>query len=209
MLERGSVGRRPRWRHALPGLLAAVLVAAGMLATAPPAHAHDRLLSSTPEDGAHLDTAPAAIALTFSAEVMEIGAAVAVLDSSSQPVAEGDAVIDGADVTQPLAADLPDGGYAVRWRVVSSDGHPISGSFTFTVGDPSATPPPLAAPPQDGAADDAAGLAAETGSEAPDGWWPSPRVLLLAALGAGAGVAVYLVASTLAARRSRARPPTP
>jgi hypothetical protein len=29
---------------------------------------------------------------------------------------------------------MPEGSYQVRWRVVSSDGHPISGSFEFAVG---------------------------------------------------------------------------
>lgn len=39
--------------------------------------------------------------------------------------------------------ELPDklaqGTYMVSWRVVSADGHPISGAFTFSIGKPSAT----------------------------------------------------------------------
>src|SRR5699024_10824890 len=37
------------------------------------------------------------------------------------------------EVSHPLADDLPAGEYSVDWRVVSADGHPISGEFTFTV----------------------------------------------------------------------------
>ena len=29
--------------------------------------------------------------------------------------------------------DLPDGGYSVEWRGLSADGHPMQGSFGFTV----------------------------------------------------------------------------
>ena len=31
--------------------------------------------------------------------------------------------------------DLVDGAYVVDWKVVSADGHPVAGAFTFTVGD--------------------------------------------------------------------------
>ncbi|WP_299416951.1 copper resistance CopC family protein [uncultured Sulfitobacter sp.] len=32
-------------------------------------------------------------------------------------------------------ADLPDGAYTVDWRGLSSDGHPMQGSFSFEVAD--------------------------------------------------------------------------
>ena len=38
-------------------------------------------------------------------------------------------------VTIPLRGDLPDDGYLVTYRVVSADSHPISGAFSFVVGD--------------------------------------------------------------------------
>jgi hypothetical protein len=42
--------------------------------------------------------------------------------------------ISGTSITQPLPA-LDDGAYTLNWRVVSEDGHPISGSIGFTVGE--------------------------------------------------------------------------
>ena len=36
-------------------------------------------------------------------------------------------------VTQPLNGTLPNGTYTVAWRVVSADGHPIKGTYKFTV----------------------------------------------------------------------------
>jgi copper transport protein len=62
-----------------------------------------------------------------------------VYDASGHPVpssagAGGDEVL--VDLTG--AADLPEGTYVVSWNVLSSDGHPISGALTFSVGAPSA-----------------------------------------------------------------------
>ena len=45
----------------------------------------------------------------------------------------------------PGAADLADGTYVVSWNVLSSDGHPISGALTFSVGAASAS---VSAPPE-------------------------------------------------------------
>ena len=47
----------------------------------------------------------------------------------------GTADVDGNVVTIPLRGDLPDDGYLVTYRVVSADSHPISGAFSFVVGD--------------------------------------------------------------------------
>ena len=47
----------------------------------------------------------------------------------------GTAAVDGNLVTIPLRGDLPDDGYLVTYRVVSADSHPISGAFSFVVGD--------------------------------------------------------------------------
>ena len=47
----------------------------------------------------------------------------------------------GTTVTQPLAGGLPAGAYTVEWRVTSADGHPLSGTFGFTVAQGAATQP--------------------------------------------------------------------
>ncbi|MFC4565191.1 copper resistance protein CopC [Nocardiopsis mangrovi] len=201
-------GTRTFTRFGAGALAVAVCAAAGVLAAGTPAWAHDRLLSSTPEDGTDLDTAPSEIVLTFSGSVLDIGAAVAVLDGDSRQVADGAVAIDGPEVARRLPEDLPDGGYAVRWRVVSSDGHPISGSFTFTAGDAAAVPPALA-PASAEPADDASEPAVAARPPVPDGTPGVPRTLLPASAGAGAGLAVYLIATALTARRSRPKPPPP
>jgi len=129
----------PARRIALAG--AAALLLASM-ATPGITTAHALLRSSDPAAGATLGNAPAAIVLTFS-EAPDIRlTSVKVLDSGGTDHASGPPAAvpgDEASVTVPVG-DLPDGGYTVTWRTVSSvDGHLSAGSFVFGVGE---APPP-------------------------------------------------------------------
>ncbi|MEV7797504.1 copper resistance CopC family protein [Microbacterium foliorum] len=121
---------------AAPVALAAALLTAFLVLFAPlSASAHDSLLASSPEADSTVDTLPAELTLTFSAKLIdETGATeVVVTDPSGDSVAEGAATVEGAIVTQQLSTEAPAGAYHVIWKVVSSDGHPTSGEFDFTV----------------------------------------------------------------------------
>ncbi|TGO05657.1 copper resistance CopC family protein [Serinibacter arcticus] len=178
--------------------VAAVLATAATLVALPlvPAAAHDTLVSSAPAAQEQLATAPPEVTLTFSADVIEVGSAVLVTDAESGASGTDHAAgltIEGRDVVVPLDA-LEDGHYDVRWRVVSSDGHPISGVIPFSVGDAGARPEAVV-PPGDGAEVDP-GSAPSTGSDAegaavPDapstaGPWRTLGVAVAGALGAAA-----------------------
>jgi copper resistance protein C len=178
-------------RHATARrLLAAALIAmllwlALALAVARPAAAHDELISSTPENGAVLDTQPDEVTLTFSATVMDIGATTQVLDGEGTDWAAGAPVLSGSQVSIPLRDGMPDGDYQLGWRVVSSDGHPIEGTLKFSV---------AAASPAASSAADGAGTTTEAAG-AEDG--PS-NIGLFVALGAGAlaiaaGLAAFVI----------------
>ncbi|MBD7995607.1 copper resistance protein CopC [Arthrobacter sp. Sa2CUA1] len=117
---------------ALFGALALFLVAA------PPALAHDELVSATPADGTVLAEAPTEVELVFSSALMDLGNQVIVADASGTNLAESEPVLNRETLVQKLPA-LDDGEYQVTWRAVSSDGHPITGAFSFTVGAPVAS----------------------------------------------------------------------
>lgn len=200
-------------RFALPRRLAAAaagaLLCAGATLATVPASAHDSLVSSDPADGATIDAATDGLALTYSAEILPQGAAASVTDAAGTEHAAGEPAVEGTTVTVPLS-DLDPGEYTVTWRVVSSDGHPIDGTQTFTVaGDapaatsptasgapgsaqPSAAPTSEAAPTSDAAAptepaDAAAGDGDEAGDEAAqdtedDSFSPLMWVLLIGAM---------------------------
>lgn len=123
----------PSRRPAPWAALLAALVALLLLAPAGAASAHDQLTGSEPADGATVDEPPEEVVLTFSGEIAELGAQVVVADPDGATVSDGDPEVVGTEVTQALVADLPAGDYDVTWRVTSEDGHPISGTFGFTV----------------------------------------------------------------------------
>ncbi len=75
------------------------------------------------------------VSLEFSAELMDVGAFDHVADADGRDWTAAEATVEATTVSAPFAEELPVGGYEVRWRVVSSDGHPISGVIPFTVGD--------------------------------------------------------------------------
>jgi methionine-rich copper-binding protein CopC len=136
-----------------------------LLATAAPASAHDQLISSDPAAGSVLESAPEQITLTYSDDLLDLGATVIVADADGHDWAAAEPVLDGTQVQVPLDAEMPDAGYEVRWRVVSADGHPISGVVGFVVGD--GTPLERGTPPDAGGpAEAAAPVDAEQGGPA-------------------------------------------
>lgn len=132
----------PSSRRAAAGLAAllAALVALLLLGPVGTASAHDQLTGSEPADGETVDEAPDEVVLTFSGEIAELGAQVVVADPDGATVSEGDPEVVGTEVTQALVPDLPAGDYEVTWRVTSEDGHPISGTFGFTVAEGAGSP---------------------------------------------------------------------
>lgn len=135
----------PRRGLALSLRTLAVLLLGGLLTLtgAQSASAHAELLSTTPENGAVLDEAPAEAVLTFNESVQLIDGSIRLFPGDEDPLTL-DAHVSNTSVIAALPADLADGAYALSYRVVSADGHPISGAITFTIGD---TPQAVATTP--------------------------------------------------------------
>ena len=118
-----------------PLLVGSILAVAITLTGASAASAHDDLLSSTPAPGEQLASAPSEVRLEFVSDVMDIGANLMVIDADGTDWAAGEPVLAGTTATVALEPGMPVAGYQVRWQVVGSDGHPISGFIPFTIGD--------------------------------------------------------------------------
>ncbi|GAB3581947.1 hypothetical protein GCM10027579_10860 [Calidifontibacter terrae] len=110
------------------------------------AQAHEQLLSSVPAAGAQV-SAPSEVTLTFSGPMIATGTAVRVIGPDGANASQGDAKVAAAAVTQPLRTPLVGGSYTVTWRAVSGDGHPVSGTFTFSVAANATAAPPTAGLP--------------------------------------------------------------
>ena len=116
-------------------LAAACLALVSPLAFATGASAHANLVYSTPEDGAVLEMAPEDVRFTFSEELFAELIEVSVLDAEGELVLATEAEQTpppGTDVIVPWPSDLPPGEYSVAFRVVSADGHPVTGQITFS-----------------------------------------------------------------------------
>lgn len=96
------------------------------------AHAHTGLETSSPADGEVLTEAPEAITLTFSGAIAEEFVQLAVTGPDGQSINSAPATVEGSLVRQPVTAQA-NGAYVVAYRVVSSDGHPVSGQLTFSL----------------------------------------------------------------------------
>lgn len=120
--------------HLARAVAALAVLVALVLAPASPASAHAQLSSTDPTDGAVLDTAPSQITLRFTEGITVRPDGVRVLDRDADRVDGGIAEAQGDVVVAPIEQPLPPGGYVVAWRVVSADGHPVHGAFTFSVG---------------------------------------------------------------------------
>lgn len=103
------------------------------------AFAHPKLVSSTPADGAE-GPATQKIELHFSEDlVTQFSGAKLTMTSMpgmDMPMKMAIKVSPGEDAKTMIitpTSPLPAGGYRVDWRAVSSDTHPMTGNFSFTV----------------------------------------------------------------------------
>jgi methionine-rich copper-binding protein CopC len=100
------------------------------------ASAHTELESSTPADGDIVIDIVTEIALVFTEPVELVGEGIEVLLPSEQ-ISDVEPTTED-DITFVLEFDPPigNGEVGVRFDVISADGHPVTGSFSFTIDDP-------------------------------------------------------------------------
>ncbi|MFC6886719.1 MULTISPECIES: copper resistance CopC family protein [Actinomadura] len=158
---------------------AAVLALAALPFLASPASAHTTLKSADPASGAQV-APPAQITLTYADPVMV--PQVVLTDASGGRHESGPARAVDNKVTQQVNGTLPNGVYNVGWRVVATDGHPVTGSFKFTVKGSSAASAPSSAP----AAAPSTAAASDEGSSGSSGWlWVGLVALVVVVAGGG------------------------
>ncbi len=123
-------------------LLMKMALAAGtavffVLAGTSAAHAHASLVSSNPEDGSALSMPPTSVELTFNEELLPDTVEIAVTTEAAGLITGIEFTTVGPTVQVPWPQNLPNDTYKVAYRVVSNDGHPITGSisFSYTGGD--------------------------------------------------------------------------
>jgi copper resistance protein C len=172
-------------------MLSLLFVVSGTVSAA---YAHSELTNSVPADGVELEKTPGSVQLSFTEPVDAELASIIVRGPRGENLVVGPVRQSGPGLIQPITAAREAGTVEVAYRVVSLDGHPVSGEFTFEVlrGDPDAALGTGDGPAGAGDADGGSGGSA-TGL----------------ALG-GVAVLLLLVAGAVVARRrgSGPQPPT-
>ena len=121
------------------GLVGAISVSA-LILFAGPVSAHNVLISSDPAADSVLAKPPGEITLVFDQEVETLYAEMAITVGSEQPVAFAP-IVDGRSMTADVTVlHLPPSTSAglipwkIGYRIVSADGHPVTGLVNFQVG---------------------------------------------------------------------------
>lgn len=99
--------------------------------------AHAYLENSNPADQSHIQTAPEKVTLVFNEEIEADFPLIEVKDSSGKQVETGKTTVSKKNnhmVEASLPADLKADVYSVSWRVVSADGHAVTGIISFKLG---------------------------------------------------------------------------
>ena len=100
--------------------------------------AHAYITNSTPNENEILETAPKNVYIEFNEKIQTGFTILNVLNSSGERVDQKNVKIDPKtekSMTVDLQPDLPNDIYTVEWRVVSADGHSVSGMIPFSIGE--------------------------------------------------------------------------
>lgn len=185
----------PPSRPAAVRLGAAVLaVLVAVLIPASPAWAHNSLKTATPARDATVPSAPTEVTLEFMQRLDPAFTTIVLTDAAKRKLPTGEPVVTGAKSTVQVTDTLPNGTYTVAYRVVSVDGHPVQGSYPFTVADPTSSAAPVADVSASAPTPSAAAAAAKSGGG------PSADVLVA---GAALALLVLLTAGLLWRRAAR------
>jgi methionine-rich copper-binding protein CopC len=161
-------------RMRLARFTAAALIAAIIaVLMSGPAWAHNSLTKAVPDKNSTVRQSPEQVELTFLQKVDPKFLTIEVTDGQNRKVPLATPKADGKVGTVSFGEPLANGVYTVAYRVVSLDGHPVQGSYKFTVNDPTVTttpaPQPSTAPVTPPAA---AAVASSSPADDGPGLWP-------------------------------------
>ena len=129
--------------------VAVLLATAAIVASAPTAaFGHASLLGTAPAAQRVAPHAPGTIDLTFSETVEPRFAVISITNARGRQFGQGAPSRSAADprTIERQVDRMRPGWYLVYWRVISADGHPVRGAFTFAVGPGPGTPKQFAVP---------------------------------------------------------------
>jgi methionine-rich copper-binding protein CopC len=202
----------PPLRNLVTALFVMLALAAGLaVLDARPAAAHDALAQAVPAADETVTTELSSVTLTFSeTPLAEFANAIAlnVTDPAGTSITTAAPVADGTTLSVPI--EVTEAGlHTVTWQSVSSDGHTISGTYTFTYAGPVAaaaptTPAPAASTPAATAEEEAPTSAATHSATEPASSNLIPWIAGATALAVLILIPVIVILALRARRRKKA-----
>ena len=117
-------------------LFAALILSHGVFLI-PGASAHAEIAKTNPTKNAILTQPPKSVWIEFGESLLTLDTKVVntltVTNSKGKRVDKSPTIISGARATTKILGALKKGKYLVTYRVVSEDGHPVKGSYFFSV----------------------------------------------------------------------------
>lgn len=102
------------------------------------AFAHGEMVQATPAVDSNVLTAPQDVSIEFDGKLQTIGNAVVnlitVTDNQGQVISSPTSVVEANKISTRLLLTDITGLVSVHYRIVSEDGHPVEGDYSFTVG---------------------------------------------------------------------------
>lgn len=192
-------------RPALLAVVAGALGCVAMLLGSGPAAAHTAFASSDPAEGEEVAVLDA-VTVRFTEEVATDFASLTVTGPGGERVDDGEALVGGATLTTTVTP-VEAGQHELDYRVVSADGHPVTGTVTFTYAGAAAEPAPTAEPEPAGDPEPTADAQPVDESEpaAPTTAMGPATGEMGAWMGVLAGLGALAVAATVVVRVWRAR----
>ena len=99
------------------------------------AFAHAQLIKEFPLGNSEIVDIPEKVSLDFDNQIIDLGSGndLRVLNKDGVDVSTGDVTIVGANLSKSLSNTLEPGKYTVSYRVVSEDGHVVTGEYFFSI----------------------------------------------------------------------------
>ena len=133
------------------------LAVASLFAFPVAAFAHGEMVKATPAVDSNVLTAPTEVSIEFDGKLQIIGNtnvnSIEVTDNRGQIISSPTSVVEGNKISTKLQLTDITGLVSVHYRIVSEDGHPVEGDYSFTVGE---TPVVISAQSEESAGEDVA-----------------------------------------------------
>ncbi len=98
-------------------------------------YAHTGIESSNPEDGSTITEELTTVTLTFETEIEETSS-FELQNANGETVAVDNITVENNTMTGTFDQPIANGDYKVQWKIIGIDGHPIEGTFSFSVDAP-------------------------------------------------------------------------